>query len=62
MTPRLLMILGITIFLITSGLWIVYGLNLSPILPFVAGAVFGKGYGVWETRSNTKRTENGRSN
>lgn len=51
MTPRILMIIGSIVAIITTGLsFIAIPTAGTVFMAFAAGAVFGKGYGVWEER------------
>jgi len=47
MEPKHSMIVGASIGLLGIAIEIVTGQSLS-VMVFVAGAVFGKGYGIWE--------------
>ena len=55
MTPRALMIVGSS----TGAFAVLMSLMADPtagtiVMVFACGAVFGKGYGVWEERSKQK--------
>lgn len=51
MAPRSLMIIGSLVAIVTIGLsFIAIPTAGTVFMGFAAGAVFGKGYGVWEER------------
>lgn len=59
MRPRSLMIIGSLVAIVTVGLsFIAIPTAGTVFMGFAAGAVFGKGYGVWEERrSALERSE-----
>lgn len=58
MRPKALMILGSFVGVFAAAMDVA-GLH-SSVLLLAAGALFGKGYGVWETRAALSEAEEGR--
>lgn len=54
MRPGSLMKLGAALGLFSVILAIVSPSVIQPIFVFASGAVFGKGYGIWEERNFTR--------
>lgn len=60
MSPRSLMIIGSLVAAITVGLsFIALPTAGTVFMGFAAGAVFGKGYGVWEERRAALKRSDG---
>ncbi len=51
MKPTQLMILGVSCALVGIVTAIIQGADSPATLIFAGGALFGKGYGIWEERS-----------
>ena len=50
MTPKQYMVLGAGVGLVAAGLATFADLSIFAMVCFAAGALFGKGYGIWEER------------